>query len=782
MVLKSAPLVPEYDDTLLFINAGMAPLKPFFLNQLKPPATNLASCQKCIRAGGKHNDLDQVGYTQRHHTFFEMCGNFSFGGYAHKEAIHFAWEYLVKILKLSEERLHVTVHPQDATSYEIWSQIVPQERIYKLPENEWSMGGDGPCGMCTEIFYDHGPEIVGTIEDGDRFVEVWNIVLMTHQIAGTSKTPLPQICIDTGMGLERIAAVLAGTSDNYQSPFFREILEEMSKISKRPIDPSFRIMIDHARATVFAISDGVIPDTWGRGYVLRKIMRRALKNGSIELFKKCMNYVIDKMHHAYPEILQFRELVIEHAEQENEQVARILLGAEENIFKLIGNKKVIDSENAYILYDRYGISPDITQDIADKLDLELELGDFDKIQNANKVSRKSNLVVNAPSTNFLGYDFLECEANVLEVVKYEGTIYLVTDQTVFYAESGGQEADHGLIQGDGWSATVVDVIKSGQVYLHKISCDTLPSGACKMKVDESRRKGLMQHHSATHLLLRALRMYLGKSVIQQGSLVKSDALRFDFLYPKPVEPETLKTVERQVNLWIQENSTAKVYFKTQEEAKSCGAISMIGEKYSEIVRVVELGGSLELCCGTHVNATGDIGYFAILKESSVKANVRRIEACAGMRACSFARDNIDQIKSLAFNLKTQPEYLEKTIERMLRGDKQKEAKVSKEEGLTDDGKKWVMIFYQEAQHGLVLKDSNQLVKEGYITLSINYTSEKKTSLLLRCEGAILKLNKLITEFGGRSGGGGRSDMAQGGLPDKPKQEEMKQKFLEVIEN
>lgn len=814
LVISSAPLIPEHDDSILFVNAGMVPFKPYFLNQGKPPAVNIASCQKCIRAGGKHNDLDQVGYTKRHHTFFEMCGNFSFGGYANEGAIKLAWTFLTQVLHLDSQKLYVTVHPHDLVSDQVWRQIVEPDHILQLTENEWSMGGDGPCGMCTEIFYDHGSDIPGTIEDGDRFVEIWNIVIMTHNVVDGVKSALDRVCIDTGMGLERIAAVMAGTHDNYQAPFFANILNKAhqsymdhdtgdyshlknnqeqvisgdkieqevqvfmdDKISQMQINS--RILIDHARATVFAISDGVLPDTWGRGYVLRKIIRRALRHGTLEVFLQYIDYVIENMSSTYPEIQSSREITRKNVERENVNLNEILKNAEQNIDKIIGNSRFISAENLYTLHDRYGISPDLVAEIATKRNLDVDLAGFDSIlaENRSHTTKKAGFNIEAPETKFLGYDVLECNASLLQVVKHQDAIYLVFDQTVFYAEEGGQESDFGYVEGETWHVEVQHVIKIGKVYAHKvnldigqqlISQDTITE-QWKLSVNSARRHGLMCNHSATHLLLSALRVHLGENILQKGSLVKEDGLRFDFLYNKAVSSEQLSSIEAQVNQWIREDSQTYISYKTKDEAKQSGAIAMFGEKYGEVVRVVEMGSSQELCCGTHVKSTGQIGCFFITRESSAGASIRRIEAKAGEAAWKFARENISKITTLANTLGTSIDNISHAINKLI-----SKPKINHEtnaetilEQHSHSGLKIAIVGYRNASQGLLMKRSDELLHSKDVTLIVNYM-DKKCGLLLRAKSnSVQILQNIIQSLGYNVKVGGRNDMAQAGIPAEP---------------
>lgn len=781
LVMQSAPLIPYDDPTLLFINAGMAPLKSYFLGYKDPPSRRIVSCQKCIRAGGKHNDLDQVGYTKRHHTFFEMCGNFSFGDYFHQEAIQFAWEFLTETLKIDSNRLWVTVHPDDKVSHKIWSNIVKPDRIIELRDNEWSMGGDGPCGMCTEIFFDHGKHIPGNIEDGDRFVEIWNIVFMTHQVNNGVKTELGKMCIDTGMGLERVEALMCGSNDNYDAPLFAGILDQLRKITSTDLCPDHKIIADHSRAVVFAISDGVLPGTSGRDYVLRKILRRALSRAAnyYEADKQCSglvklaaNYMIDKMHHAYPETDKYRGLINDTIDSEREQLADILTNGKRHIAKLTEHcVSTVPGEILFKLYDTYGIPIEISCEMIEEKKLKPDIEGFHKVfeeakHKSEDVNKKIPLVKSHHETQFLGYSESTCSAVLLE----HDSSYFIFDRTVFFAEEGGQESDHGTISGQNWSIRVTDVKKIDGTILHFGEIEfgkPQVNDSCNMSIDRQRRHRLMQHHSATHLLLAALRKYLGSSVMQKGSLVKEDGFRFDFLCNKPAE-DKLELIEAQVNEWIQSNDKAEVYSMSQREAAEIGAIATFGEKYGESVRVVKIGSSIELCCGTHVGHAGDIGSFYITRERGIAAGVRRIEAVAGNAAYAYAKKHINKLNQVARTLKTSPDQVEHAIDQMKKS--KPEAAVSNQEGevLTktmNNGLKLVAMVYDNAPQSVMLLATDKLIIDHDVVLVVN-RAQNKTGLMLKSSklDSVSLLRKLIEAFGGK-GGGGRSDFAQGGLPD-----------------
>ena len=771
-ILKSAPLIPEHDPTLFFINAGMAPLKEYFLGTKTPPSPNLASCQKCIRAGGKHNDLDEVGYTKRHHTFFEMCGNFSFGGYENSRAIELAWEFLTDRLGLDKNRLYATIHPEDKTSYSIWQELIPKEKIYFLEENQWSMGTDGPCGMCTEIFYDHGPHLSGDIVSGDRFVEVWNIVIMSHQVSNGVKFKLDQICIDTGMGLERINAIISGQDDNFMAPLFKNLLDQIVDITGAPVGPDHKIIADHARAVSFAIADGILPETSGRGYVIRKILRRALsraanypqdqQNGLVAL---AAEYMIQNMSHAYPELAERKELILDTINAEKTQLSEVLRDGKKHIARLTeGCTDTVPGEVLFKLHDTYGLSVDIVSEILESMRLIPDLSGFEELRaNKEKGAKQKQILCCNAATQFCGYTQLECEATVVDHGQVEDKTFIVLDNTVLFAEEGGQEYDTGTISGSSWTVNVTEVRKQGNTVVHLgdlIAGKINKEDKCKVQVNQSRRKKLAQHHSATHLLLAALRKYVGEEVMQKGSLVKEDGLRFDFLCKAPLDQALLNNIEKQINQWIQDNAQSSVQFLSQEEAKKAGAIATFGEKYGETVRVVSMGASSELCCGTHVTATGDIGSFYILKEKSIAANVRRIEAVAGEAAYNYAKDRINLTNKLSASLKVTPDSIEDALVK-LRSTKNSP---SKSDAKLLHGSVAVVAVLEEAPQGQVLSLSDDLLKEHKVVLVLNKFADKSGVVLrsaLPDKPAPAILAKLMEKYGGRSGGA-RADFAQGG--------------------
>jgi alanyl-tRNA synthetase len=767
LIVQSAPLIPQNDDSLLFINAGMAPLKSYFLGQERPPHINLVSCQKCIRAGGKHNDLDQVGYTKRHHTFFEMCGNFSFGGYQQKTAIELAWKFLTEELKLNKDKLWVTTHPDDSISKEIWSSIVEKDRMVELEGNEWSMGEDGPCGMCTEIFFDHGEHIPGTIEDGDRFVEIWNLVFMTHQLQNGLKTELPKVCIDTGMGLERIVAVLSGTDDNYKTALFDNIILEMAGLTHDKPGTDHRIMADHARAAVFAIADGIIPDVSSRGYVIRKIIRRGLVHAypykKFDLFKLAANYMITHFSHHYTELIQYRDLINSTLTDEQNSVNHLLDNAWDLIQKTVKDVEgIVSGEILFFLHDTHGVPMEVTCSILEQMGLQANLAEFEEISESKRVKRQAMPTFH--STTEFDYSELKLEAILLEQKLQDDKIYLVFDRTPFYSESGGQESDHGhIVADDDTKIMVRDVKKSGHAIVHICDmCNVQIGSKYTLVVDFDRRAGLTKHHSATHLLLCALRKHLGEHVVQKGSLVRADSLRFDFLHNKAVDQETLARIEQAVNEYILSGYESKVASMSKEAAIKEGAVATFGEKYGEVVRVVSMGPSTELCGGTHVKNSGDIGSFYILKEKGIAGGIRRIEAVAGKAAYAYAKNKIALIARLTSSLRVQEAALEQTFLKSNHRTEKANIDHAEIQHMHENNIKAVICSLKNGQQGNILKLTDQHIQDNDIVLVVN-SLEQKTSLVLRTTSlnAVDLLKNIVNKFNGSCGG--KAHLAQGGI-------------------
>jgi alanyl-tRNA synthetase len=694
-VVPSSPLVPGNDPTLLFTNAGMVQFKDVFLGKDRRDYVRATSSQRCVRAGGKHNDLENVGYTARHHTFFEMLGNFSFGDYFKREAIGFAWEFLTGTLKLDPARLWVTVFREDDEAADIWLKEVgvSPARFSRMGEksNFWAMGDTGPCGPCSEIFYDHGPQIPGgppgsPDEDGDRFVEIWNLVFMQFdRSADGTLTPLPKPSVDTGMGLERIAAVLQGVHSNYDIDLFKSLIRAAAELARTTDleSSSLRVIADHIRACTFLIVDGVLPSNEGRGYVLRRIIRRAVRHGyklGIEepFFYKLVPVLEREMSAAYPELTRGRELAERVLKQEEERFAETLANGMEllegEIAKLSGARgagtaAVIPGDTVFKLYDTYGFPADLTADIARERGLTIDREGFDaameeqrrRSQEASKfgVDVRGGATVDA-RTAFKGYEGLESEGRVLALLK-DGkpvdelrsgdTGEVVLDRTPFYAEAGGQVGDTGALTGSASRFLVQDTVKRGAAHSHagRVAEGTIRIGdSVRAQVDGDRRRAIALNHTATHLLHAALRQTLGTHVQQKGSLVAPDRLRFDFSHFQPVTAAELTAIERLVNAQIRLNSPAETRLMGYESAVAAGAMALFGEKYDKDVRVLRVGDfSMELCGGTHVQRAGDIGLFKILGESGVASGVRRIEAITGEAAVEYVEQSDALLRDLA---------------------------------------------------------------------------------------------------------------------------------------
>ena len=839
-IVPSAPLVPGNDPTLLFTNSGMVQFKDVFLGAEKRSYVRAADVQRCLRAGGKHNDLDQVGYTARHHTFFEMLGNWSFGDYFKKDAIAWAWELLTQVWKLPAERLLVTVYQTDDEAYALWRDMVgvPEERIVRIGDNKgapfasdnfWQMADTGPCGPCTEIFYDHGDHIAGgppgsPDEDGDRFIEIWNLVFMQfdRQPDGTL-VPLPAPCVDTGMGLERLAAILQHVHTNYEIDLFQALIRKASELTGTADleNKSLRVIADHIRACSFLIVDGVLPSNEGRGYVLRRIIRRALRHGWMlgvrqPFFSKLVPTLVEQMGEAYPELPAAVDTVTRALQAEEERFAETL-DAGMKIFEDVAGKAsngVIPGVDAFRLYDTYGFPLDLTQDIARERDLTVDIAGFDAAMEQQRetaraagkfgggVTLPAELVATLSPTVFLGYDRLQADGlSVLALLK-DGrpvqsadagdSVIVITNQTPFYAESGGQVGDTGVLTGNGMRLVVEDTQKfAGQFHGH---VGTLSEGGLKVgdvlsgQVDGERRGATILNHSATHLLHAALREVLGTHVQQKGSLVAPDRLRFDFSHFQPISAEELAVIERKVNQQVRANNAAEVHNMGMQEALDFGAMALFGEKYGEHVRVLKMGDySTELCGGTHVNRTGDIGLFKITSEGGVSAGVRRIEAVTGQGALDYvdaeearlaeaadllggsAADVVEKIRALG--------QRQKQLERELDAVKAKVAA-----GATADlsgqavevaGVK-VLAARLEGFDAKALRDAMDRLKQqlGDAVIVLAGAQDGKAALVAGVNGSAMgkvKAGELLSHIAGQIGGkgGGRPDLAQGGGEDGP---------------
>lgn len=839
-IVPSAPLVPGNDPTLLFTNSGMVQFKDVFLGAEKRSYVRAADVQRCLRAGGKHNDLDQVGYTARHHTFFEMLGNWSFGDYFKKDAIAWAWELLTQVWKLPAERLLVTVYQTDDEAYALWRDMVgvPEERIVRIGDNKgapfasdnfWQMADTGPCGPCTEIFYDHGDHIAGgppgsPDEDGDRFIEIWNLVFMQfdRQPDGTL-VPLPAPCVDTGMGLERLAAILQHVHTNYEIDLFQALIRKASELTGTADleNKSLRVIADHIRACSFLIVDGVLPSNEGRGYVLRRIIRRALRHGWMlgvrqPFFSKLVPTLVEQMGEAYPELPAAVDTVTRALQAEEERFAETL-DAGMKIFEDVAGKAsngVIPGVDAFRLYDTYGFPLDLTQDIARERDLTVDIAGFDAAMEQQRetaraagkfgggVTLPAELVATLSPTVFLGYDRLQADGlSVLALLK-DGrpvqsadagdAVIVITNQTPFYAESGGQVGDTGVLTGNGVRLVVEDTQKfAGQFHGH---VGILSEGGLKVgdvlsgQVDGERRGATILNHSATHLLHAALREVLGTHVQQKGSLVAPDRLRFDFSHFQPISAEELAVIERKVNQQVRANNAAEVHTMAMQEALDFGAMALFGEKYGEHVRVLKMGDySTELCGGTHVNRTGDIGLFKITSEGGVSAGVRRIEAVTGQGALDYvdaeearlaeaadllggsAADVVEKIRALG--------QRQKQLERELESVKAKVAA-----GATADlsgqavevaGVK-VLAARLEGFDAKALRDAMDRLKQqlGNAVIVLAGAQDGKAALVAGVNGSAMgkvKAGELLSHIAGQIGGkgGGRPDLAQGGGEDGP---------------
>ena len=686
-LVKSSPLIPQNDSTLLFTNAGMIQFKDVFLGAEKTPFKRATSSQKCIRAGGKHNDLENVGYTLRHHTFFEMLGNFSFGDYFKEDAIKFAWELLTERYELPQEKLWITVHIDDDESEDIWlNKIgVPKKRVNRLDEdNFWSMGDTGPCGPCSEIFYDHGSNFLGDPpaegnESGDRYIEIYNLVFMQFdRDANGNMTPLPKPSVDTGMGFERITAVMQNTNDNYKTDIFDNLIKTIAKKLKVNdiSDPSLRVIADHLRSSSFLLSDGVIIGNEGRSYVLRRIIRRALRHAyklnteENHILSKSANELIDNLGSAYPELIKNKNLIKDSLENEENQFSNTLRTGmsllEEKLNSL--KEKIIPGELAFKLYDTYGFPLDMTLDLAREKDLEVDVDEYENLMdNQRKRAKESSSFESLlPSsidldkeTNFLGYQQDVCEAQIklifkngLEVEEVDsGECLFITDKTPFYAESGGQIGDSGFIKAGIGLAKVKDTQKTGGYFIHFAEVE---KGSFKksqnvlMEIETDKRKKIVSNHSATHLMHASLRNILGKHVEQKGSLVNEEKLRFDFSHDKALTKKEIIEIENQVNEIIRKDIKTEVFESTYDEAIKLGALAFFGEKYGDTVRVLKIGGdfSTELCGGTHVKSTSEIKLFKIVSESSISSGVRRIEAVSN----SLAEELVGKLKNEIIDL------------------------------------------------------------------------------------------------------------------------------------
>jgi alanyl-tRNA synthetase len=842
-IVPSAPLVPQNDPTLMFVNAGMVPFKNVFTGLETRPYKTATSSQKCVRAGGKHNDLDNVGYTARHHTFFEMLGNFSFGDYFKERAIALAWGLLTEQWGIPAEKLTATVYHTDDEAFGLWTKYLPEERIIRIAtkDNFWAMGENGPCGPCSEIFYDHGDHIPGgppgsPDEDGDRFVEIWNLVFMQYEQEANEITGnLPRPSIDTGMGLERVAAVLQGVHDNYDTDTFKALIAASAALTHTAADGEFkashRVIADHLRSSGFLVADGVLPANEGRGYVLRRIMRRAMRHAHLigakePLMHRLVPALVAEMGAAWPELMRAQSLIEATLQQEETQFRKTL----DRGLKLLDEATAglapggtLSGETAFRLYDTYGFPYDLTEDALRSQGYQVDREGFDAAMAEQKRAARAawkgsgdkgsdelwfDLAEEKGGTEFTGYTSEEGEGEVVALIK-EGArvnhasagdeVDIVLNQTPFYAESGGQVGDAGLATNDkGTRARIVDTHKHlGRLWAHRAKVE---SGEIRigdplhLVVDGERRNAIRANHSATHLLHAALRERLGTHVAQKGSLVAADRLRFDFSQPTAIAPESLSDVEADVNAYIRQNDTVSTRLMTPDEAIEEGAMALFGEKYGDEVRVVSMGRapegktySLELCGGTHVGATGDIGLFKLVSEGAVSSGVRRVEALTGEAARAYLAGRDEKLREAAAVLKSSPDEVparvavlveeRRRLEREL-ADAKKALALGSGAGAAPAGPEQVagVNFVGQAVEGLdpkglrgAVDETKQrigsgvaaivAVNEGRASIAVGVTDDLTSRF-----NAVDLLRKAVEALGGQ-GGGGRPDMAQGGGPD-----------------
>ncbi|WP_428539737.1 alanine--tRNA ligase [Profundibacter sp.] len=849
-IVPSSPLVPRNDPTLMFANSGMVQFKNLFTGVETRDYKRAASAQKCVRAGGKHNDLDNVGYTARHHTFFEMLGNFSFGDYFKDEAIAFAWELITKELEIPAEKLLVTVYHTDDEAAAIWKKVagISDDKIIRIPtsDNFWSMGATGPCGPCSEIFYDHGDHIWGgppgtPEEDGDRFVEIWNLVFMQYeQHEDGSRTDLPNQSIDTGMGIERVAALLQGTNDNYATDLMRSLIEASAHAtSTDPDGPGkthHRVIADHLRSTSFLLADGVMPSNDGRGYVLRRIMRRAMRHAHLLGAKDPLMYqlvpeLVKQMGAAYPELGQAQALIEETLHQEETRFKQTL----DRGLKLLDDELAalpegadLPGEAAFKLYDTYGFPLDLTQDALREKGRAVDTDGFDAAMQAQKEKARAawagtgeaadaaiwfDLAQEHGATEFLGYDTEAAEGQILALVqdgkpvqsaKAGEKVQIVLNQTPFYAESGGQVGDSGVLKVDGGTAQITDTKKTANVFIHiaEVTEGELRVGqGAELEVDHARRGAIRANHSATHLLHEALRQALGDHVAQRGSLNAADRLRFDFSHGKALTGEQLQSVEAEVNDYIRQNTAVETRIMTPDDARALGAQALFGEKYGDEVRVVSMGTqegsgkgadkdtySLELCGGTHVKQTGDIGLFALLGDSASSAGVRRVEALTGAAALEYLAGKERALAEVAGLLKAQSSEVGARVKALLDERKALQNEVAQlrrelamaggaGQGGAQDVKEINGIkFVAQVLSGVSGKDLRALIDEhkakigsGAVLLIADTGGKAAVAAGVSDDltgriSAVDIVKAAVAALGG-IGGGGRPDMAQGGGKD-----------------
>jgi len=856
--VKSASLVPHNDPTLMFTSAGMVQFKNLFTGQEKRNYTRATTAQKCLRAGGKHNDLDNVGFTARHHTFFEMLGNFSFGDYFKEDAINYAWNVVTKEFGVDKSRLLVTIYHTDDEAYKIWKKVagLSDDKIIRIStsDNFWSAGDTGPCGPCTEIFYDHGDKLWGgppgsPEEDGDRFIEIWNLVFMQYeQLANGERVNLPKPSIDTGMGLERISALLQGSHDNYDVDMIRALIEASANLTSKDADGEFnvshRIIADHLRASGFMIADGILPSNEGRGYVLRRIMRRAMRHAHLlgatdPLMYRLVPELVKQMGETYPELIEAQPLIEETLKVEENRFKGTLengLGLLYSETDKLGSDEKLSGEVAFKLYDTYGFPLDLTQDVLKREQKrEVDVEGFNAAMEEQRAKARAawkgsgeaavdqvwfDIKEKNGSTEFLGYDLESTEGQIVALVNAKGQVVsslkdeegmVVTNQTSFYGESGGQVGDTGVIETKSAKFTVTDTQKKlGSLFVHmgKVKGEVKVGDEASLKIDIARRNDIRANHSATHLLHAALHRHVGNTVNQKGSAVDENRLRFDVSYNKPITDEQIKLVEDEVNARIRMNTEVTTRLLGLDDAKAMGAMAMFGEKYDDEVRMISMGGkdpdgkkdrySIELCGGTHVRRTGDIGAFKLISESALAAGVRRIEAVTGRGAMEYLSSQDKIVRDVAQTFKAPAQEIMPRIESLMADKRQLEKQVSELRrklaagGTSSSGadvkKAYVMNaepmnfsskfgevkFTYRILHDFPAKDLKPLADElkrslgsGVVAL-ISSSKDGKVSIVvgvtadLTAELNAVDLVKIGAEKLGGAGGGGRPDMAQAG--------------------
>ena len=849
-IVESSNIVPNNDPTLMFTNSGMVQFKNVFTGIEKKDFPTATTSQKCIRAGGKHNDLENVGYTPRHHTFFEMLGNFSFGDYFKEKAIYYAWELLTKDLGIPKEKLSATVYSDDEEAFKLWKKVagLPESRIVKIStsDNFWSMGETGPCGPCSEIFYDHGDKLKGgppgsPNQDGDRFIEIWNLVFMQfEQISKEKRVDLPKPSVDTGMGLERITAVLQGTHDNYSIDHFKELMSASSEITKTKIDnktiASHRVIADHLRASSFLIAEGVLPSNEGRGYVLRRIMRRGMRHAHTlgsknPIFYQLFDVLLSEMSQSYPELKNGKDLIVETLRNEEENFSSLLDRGmkilDQNLSKVKNN--TLPGEIAFKLYDTYGFPLDLTADILKNKNIKIDTNAFDKeMEKSKQIARASwkgsgdkslderwfKIREKLKPTEFLGYEFDKAEAVILKISKNNkfvdkankgDEVEIITNQTTFYGESGGQVGDEGTIQNSNCKINIKDTQKKmGDLYVHlgKVETGSIKTGeSVNLEIDIEKRNNCRANHSATHLLHESLRRTLGKHVTQKGSLVSPDRLRFDFSHNKPIDKKEMVEINNIVNGIINGSSDIQTRIMTPKEAVSMGALALFGEKYGDEVRVVFMGKenngffSTELCGGTHVKNTKDVGKFKVISQSSIASGIRRVEALRDKKLKDYEnslqkdksvkqktlKDQIDVIRSELSKFKVKIDYKDnlelsenlKNLTKQLERIKIQNVIKDKRKNVIKDNNLGSFVFRQQVLTDFPPKELRSIIDQGKkdikkgIIVSIS-TFEGKVGVAVGITKELTKkydaveLVKIASEILGGKGGGGRKDFAQAG--------------------